>query len=61
MKFAKFKIKRCKDCIYYKKIGDNIHYCKNNIYYKKYGFDNVLTAIPLICFKKQKNKRRINE
>lgn len=54
MKFAKFKIKRCKDCIYYKKIGNHIHYCTNNIFYKKYGLDSVLNAIPLICFKKQK-------
>lgn len=54
MKFAKFKINRCKDCIYYRQIGSNIHYCNNHIYYKKYGFDNVLTAIPLICLKKQK-------
>lgn len=44
MKFAKFKLNRCKNCLYYKKWGSNVHLCKSGIYYN---------YIPLICFRKK--------
>ena len=43
---------RCKNCIYYKKLGSNIHYCINSYCYRKYGFEAV-APIPLICFRKK--------
>lgn len=55
MKFAKFKINRCRDCIYYRHIGTHIHYCNNHVYYKKYKYD-CIKHIPLICFKKKNIK-----
>ena len=36
MKFAKTKLKRCKKCQYYKRIGD-MHFCINNALYKNFG------------------------
>ena len=53
MKLAKFKLNRCKNCIYYKQMG-YIHYCNNNIYHKKYKLE-IINPIPLICFRKKKN------
>ena len=40
MKFAKIKLKRCKNCKYYKKIG-NLHFCINNALYKNYGYETL--------------------
>ena len=62
MKFAKTKLKRCKDCAYYKQLG-NLHVC----YYTKYMhpmdyepgdyiYGCVIRSIPLICFKKKVKK-----
>lgn len=38
MKFAKTKLKRCKNCKYYKRIG-NLHFCIYNELYEKYGYE----------------------
>ena len=52
MKFQKIKLKRCKDCAYYKRIG-NYHFCINSKCYRKYKLE-LLCPIPLICFRKEK-------
>ena len=58
MKFFKTKIKRCKNCKYYKTLG-NLHFCINTEFYQegdelKQG--GIFRGIPLICFKKERRK-----
>ena len=60
MKFFKIKTRRCKNCVYYKKIGKRFHYCINSTEYRKYGFEAV-KCIPLICFRKKKVKDNENK
>lgn len=52
MKFSKTKLKRCKNCVYYERIGD-WHFCINSKYYKQHKL-KILCPIPLICFRKEK-------
>lgn len=61
MKFGKFKLNRCKNCLYYKKLGNNIHFCIFDKYIKHpmdyesncHGY----RIIPLICFNKKSIKK----
>lgn len=64
MTFGKIKLKRCKKCKYYKRLGQHFHFCGYDKYYSKHPMDYetgdifwTYKIIPLICFRKE----RINE
>lgn len=58
MKLFKIKIKKCKDCIYYRKEG-NFHFCIPKKYYDM-GLNNVVGHMKVICFRKIKRKENNN-
>lgn len=59
MKFKSFKLKRCKDCKYYRELG-RLCFCVNGKDYRKYNLE-LIHAIPLICFRKRRKKNESND
>ena len=53
MRFTKIKLKRCKNCIYYRELG-RLRYCVKTKYFKKDGDLELICPIPLMCFKKKR-------
>lgn len=55
MRFANFKIKRCKDCKWYRCISNKFHFCERMPLkaWRNFGYTST-KPLSLICFKKEK-------